>query len=894
LKKSIYKNLLALLLFALVSFVYFFPVLEGYSLKMSDISTFLGMSKEISDFRTLFGEEPLWTGAMFSGMPAFQISVNYAMNTINYLYKLVLAFPRPAEFIFAYALGFFILLRTLKVEYKISIFGALAFALSSYFIVIILAGHSSKAYAIAFMAPVLAGFILSYNGKVLQGIALAGIAMALELRANHIQVTYYLGFILLFYVIAELVKAYKNDTLPLFIRRSLALGVVMLLAIFANFGNLYNTIVYSKYSTRGPTELTIKADGSSNQDIVTSGLDKEYVTDWSYGIEESLTFIIPDAKGGATGSLSNDADAMKGVNPQARQFVSQNNRYWGNQRYTAGPVYLGIIIVFLFFLGLATIRSRFKWVMLGLGIFALALGWGKNFMWLTEFFLNYVPGYNKFRAVTIILVVVELVTPLLAILYLNRIFLTPAVLGSKFVFKGKDYGNKFYVVSGVFAFVLLLFYLSPDSFLEFFSKQEMDYFATQLSGDNSQMDRLIDALKETRINIFKADVLRSLAFFIVAFASILLYKTKTISNSALVYILGIFMVIDLWGVDKRYLNNDKSNGQYVHWEKKKDNDLDFLPSKADLTILNRELTINSENPGLSEKVESELAIAAKEKKELGKGLARLSLNEENDIRFRTLNFNSDFRVLNISVSTFNDASTSYFFKSIGGYHGAKLKSYQEMIEFEIQPEIQELVNRLQNGVPPHIAFENMNALNMLNTQYLIYNQNADPVENPSRLGPAWFVNEINWVTSADEEILAIKDTDPAKIAIIREDFLDLFTGINPTSNEDKDIRLKDYKPNRLVYEADVANSELAVFSEIFYPKGWKATIDGKESEIIRVNYILRGLIVPSGKHEIVFSFEPKGYVTANVISLVSSSLLLLFGLWVLAKLFSGKLQSRIE
>lgn len=893
-KKSIYKNLLAILVFSLVSFTYFYPVIEGYSLKMGDISSYRGMSKEIGDFRELFGEEPLWTNSMFGGMPAFQISVNYTMNAINYVYKFLMSFPRPAEFIFLYALGFYILLRTLKIEYRISIFGSLAFALSSYLIVILLAGHSSKAYAIAFMAPVLAGFILSYNGKVLQGMALAGIAMALELRANHVQVTYYLGFILLFYVIAEAIKAYKSNTLSLFIRRTLALSAVMLFALFSNFGNLYNTLVYSKYSTRGQTELTIKADGSSNEDVVTSGLDREYVTSWSYGIEESLTFLIPDAKGGATSIMSSDDDAMNKVNPQMRQFVGQNNRYWGNQQYVAGPIYLGIIIVFLFLLGLVSIRSRFKYVILGLGILALFLSWGKNMMWLTDLFLNYMPGYNKFRAVTIILVVVEFITPLLALLYLNRIFNTPSVLSNKFIYKGKEYGNKLYVVSGIMAAFFLVLYAVPSAFLDFFSKQEMDYFASQVNANNAQLDRMIDALKEARLSIFKSDLLRSFAFFIISFIALLLYKTKTISNSVLVYTLGLFMVVDLWGVDKRYLNNEKVKGQYVHWEKKKDKKIAFTPNKAQLTILNRELTPTSEHPGLLEKVESELAIAAKEKKAKGKGNARLSVDEENNIRFRTLNFNSDFRVLNISVSTFNDASTSYFFKSLGGYHGAKLKSYQEMIEFEIQPEIQELVSRLQNGVPPHIAFENMNALNMLNTQYLIYNQNADPVENPSRLGSAWFVDEIKWVPSADEEILAIKDNDPAVIAIVREDYLDQFTGINPTDNPEKKIELIDYKPNKLVYEAEVSNSEFAVFSEVFYPKGWKATIDGKESEIIRVNYILRGLIIPSGKHEIVFSFEPPGYATANVISLVSSSILILFGLWVIGRLFSGKLPGRIK
>jgi hypothetical protein len=891
LKKSIYQNLIAILIFALISFAYFYPVLFGFVLKMGDISNFKGMSKEIMDFRELYGSEPLWTNSMFSGMPAFQISVNYTLNLISYLYKFLLSFPRPAEFIFLYALGFYVLLRTLKLEYRLAIFGSVAFALSSYFIVIIMAGHSSKAYAIAFMAPVLAGFILTYNGKVLQGMALAGIAMALELRANHIQITYYLGFILLFYIIAELIRSYRNKLLPLFIRRTLALGAVMVFALLANFGNIYNTLVYSKYSTRGPSELTIKSDGSSNNDIKTTGLDRDYVTQWSYGIEESLTFIIPDAKGGATALLGNDEKAMKGVSPQMRQFVGQNNHYWGNQSITQGPVYLGIIIVFLFLLGLISIKSRFKWVMLALGLLALALSWGKNMMWFTDLFLNYIPGYNKFRAVTMILVIIEFVTPLLAVLYLNRIYRTPSVLSNKFKYQGKEFGNKFYIVSGVFAFGLFLLYLTPSTFLDFFSEREMSYFSAQLAEGNSQIQQFIDALKETRINIFKADALRSIAFFSVAFIILLLYKTKTIGQSALVYTLGLFIAVDLWFVDKRYLNNDKEKGQYTHWEKKKDTQFAFLPNEAELNILERELVLNTIHPDLNEKAESALALASEKKK---KNKSRLSTAEKNNILFRTLNFNTNFRVLNISASTFNESSTSYFFKSLGGYHGAKLKIYQELIEFEIQPEIQELINRLQNGVPPHIAFENMNALNMLNTQYLIYNPNAEPVENPNNLGSAWFVNDIKWVTTPDEAILSIKDLDVATTAIISDKYTSLFTGVNPTSNPEKKIVLKDYKPNELVYESEASNTEFGVFSEIYYPEGWTATIDGNLSEIIRVNYVLRGLIIPSGKHKIVFTFNPPTYTTANTISLISSTLLLLFGLWVLSKIFRGKLQGRVE
>ena len=854
---------------------------------MGDISHFKGMSKEIVDFRELTGEDPLWTNSMFGGMPAFQISVNYTLNLINYVYKFILGFPRPAEFLFLYALGFFILLRTLKVEYKISILGSVAFALSSYFIIIILAGHSSKAYAIALMAPVLAGFILTYKGKVLRGIALTGIAMALELRANHIQVTYYLGMIILFYVVAEFIRSYRSNTLSLFTKRSAALAAILLIAILTNFGNIYNTYVYSKYSTRGPSELSIKADGSSNEDINTKGLDPAYVTDWSYGIEETLTFIIPNAKGGATSAMANDPDALKGVNPQMRQFVGQNNHYWGNQRFTSGPVYLGIIIVFLFFLGMVSIRSRFKWVMFSLGFLALFLSWGKNMMWFTTFFLEYVPLYNKFRAVTIILIIIEFVTPLLAIIFLNRAFRTPTILDDKIKFNGNEYGNKFFFVSGSMAIVLIALYITPSTFLEFFSIKEMNDFLTKQIPDQA-----VNALKNARLTVFKADVLRSFAFFLIAFISLLLYKIKTISNSTLVYILGVFIIVDLWGVDKRYLNNDKQKGNYIHWEKSKEKEFAFTPTKSQLTLLERELLVNSEHPGLNEKIEYELASAKEKKRE--EGFSRLSIDEENDIRFKTLNLNSDFRVLNIGVSTFNDASTSYFFKSIGGYHGAKLRAYQEMIEFEIQPEIQELVGRLQNGVPPHIAFENMNALNMLNTKYLIFHPDYDPVENPNSLGPVWFVNSIKWVSSPDEEILSVKEADPGEVAIIQEKYSSLFTGINPTSNPDRNITLKEYNPNRLVYESELGNSELAVFSEIYYPKGWKATISGKESEIIRVNYILRGLIIPSGKHEIVFTFHPPGFTMANVVSLLSSSLLILFGLWVLIKMFKGNIRSRME
>ena len=894
-KKSFYRQIIAIGIFTAVAFIYFYPALLGYSLKMADISSWKGMAKEVGDYRALFGSEPLWTNSMFGGMPAFQISVTYAANLINYIYQALFIYPGPTHFFFIYALGFYILLLSLRIEYKIAIIGALAYALSSYFLIILEAGHTSKAAAIGYMAPVLAGFILTYRGKIWLGLVLSGLAMALELRSNHLQITYYLGFVLLAFVLAEFIRAYHDKNIRRFIRQSMALGIVLIVAILTNAGNLYNTLSYSKYTTRGPSELTIKADGTPNNEIKTNGLDRDYVTDWSYGKEESFSFIIPDVKGGATGSIGNDPALLKSIGASQREFVAKNNRYWGDQRFTSGPVYLGIIMFWLFLLGLFSLKSRYKWAILAVILLALFLSWGKNLMWFTDLFLNYMPGYNKFRAVTIILVIIEMLVPLLGLIYLNRLFFTSNVFLEKFKIGNKEIGSKFMVVSALLFLVLLFFFIAPDTFFTFFSDQEKTYFTGAINKNNAvQVQTMMDALKDVRISIFKADVLRSMGFLIVAFVVLVLYKTKTISSKVAIVGLGLLIIIDPWGVDKRYLNNEKSRGKYVKWEKKEKNKPAYIPSKADLSILNRELLFNSEKPELNELAQEAIKNKTEELRASGELKGKLSPVMENDVKFTTLGFNSDFRVLNISVSTFNDASTSFFFKSIGGYHGAKLKIYQELIEFELQPEIQELMTRLKSGVSPHLAFKDMTALNMLNAQYLIYNKDAEPIENPNVLGNAWFPEAIKWVETPDEELLAIKEMDPAKTAVIREKYRDLLPGFDINSNEENAIELMEYRPNNLIYVSNLKSTQLTVFSEIWYPDGWVARIDGKKADIIRVNYVLRGLVIPSGEHKVVFSFEPPGYQTANIVSFASSFLLILFGLWVAVKFYKRKLVASKE
>lgn len=892
-KKKLLQHGLAIFIFLAISFIYFYPTLQGYGLKMADISNWKGMAKEIQDYKTLYGENPLWTNSMFGGMPAFQIATDHTYNVINYIYLAFLLLPSAVKFLFVYALGFYILLCTLKVDFRVAVVGALAYALSSYFIIIIGAGHTSKAMAIGFIAPVVAGFILTYRGQIWRGLALAGLAMALELRANHVQITYYLGFILLAYGITEFIRAYQNKTLPVFIRRSVALILVLGLAILTSTSNLHNTYVYGKQSTRGPSQLTVRADGTSNQDLKTSGLDRDYITAWSYGKQESLTFIIPNAKGGATGQIGNDPAIMKGISRQDQSMVAQNNHYWGDQSFTSGPVYLGIIVFYLFILGLFTLKSRFRWTMLALFFFALFLSWGKNMMWFTNIFLDYLPGYNKFRAVTIILVIVEFVVPLLGFIYLNQVYQSNALFDERFKLGKKDIGLKFYVVSALFALVLIFLYLFPNLLLTFFSEQEMDYFSQALSGNNAdRVSASIEALKTARLNIFKSDVLRSLAFLIGAFVILTLYKVKTINRSLVIPLLGLLIVLDLWTVDKRYLNNEKSRGKYVGWEKTKTAEFAHQPTKAYLDILNRELSFNIEKPGLEKLAAS--AIEEETEALRAQGIkSKLSVRQINDIKFRTLNLNSDFRVLNIGLSTFNDASTSYFFKSIGGYHGAKLKIYQELIEFELQGEIQELINRLKNGVKPHLAFDDMSALNMLNTQYLVYSPEASPIENPNALGNAWFVETINWVDSPDEAIMSLRDFEPKKTAIIDQEYSTIIGDDRFLTSEQNQITQTDYKPNRLTYQANAVNQQLAVFSEIWYPEGWMANIDNKPAPIIRVNYVLRGLVIPPGEHAIEFVFKPQGFQVANITSLISGLLLVLFVFYAVFQEYRNcKLQSK--
>jgi hypothetical protein len=791
--KQFVPHLAVVLIFLVVIITYFSPLLEGKRLRQSDITHWKGMSKEITDFRAKTGEEALWTNSMFGGMPAYQISVEYKGNLIRYIDDIFkFGLPHPANLVFIYFIGFFILLMVMKVDPWLALAGALAFTFSSYLFIILEAGHNSKAHAIGYMAPVLAGILLTYRGKYLAGALLTALFLALELQANHLQITYYLALMVVLLGIFELITAIRTKQIPAFAKSTGLLFVAALLALSVNITNIWATWEYGKETIRGKSELT------SNAEIRTSGLDKDYATQWSYGVGETFSLLIPNAKGGATGSLGNNEKAMEKVDNMYAQSVAGQNQYWGDQPFTSGPVYIGAIMMFLFLLGMFILKGNLKWWVLSVTILSILLSWGKNFMPLTDFFLHYVPGYNKFRAVSMILVIAELAIPLLGILTLKEIVEKPEILRSK--------QKYFFTAFGLTGGLALILYLMPQVFFNFMSTMEVRAIAEQRqsleAAQLNQFDALIYNMELARVAIFKADAIRSFLFIAIAAALLWLYSRSKLNKWMIVAGMVVLVSADMIPVAHRYLNND-------NFVKKSIVNNPYQPTNADLIIMK--------------------------------------------------DVDPNFRVFNMTVSTFQDASTSYFHKSIGGYHGAKLRRYQELIDH-------------------HISKRNPQVLNMLNTKYIIgmgENRAPEVQINMDALGNAWFVNEAKMVSNADEEIDALTAFFPENTAVVDKRFASDLEGITFKPDSTASIELTEYQPNKLTYAFESQVDQLTVFSEIYYDKGWNAYLDGKKVPHFRADYVLRAMVVPAGKHEIEFRFEPKVFAVGEKVSFASSLLLIL-------------------
>lgn len=849
-KKSWLPNILAIILFAVIAIVYFYPTLEGFSLKQGDITNFKGMSKEILDFRKYYDSEPLWTNTMFGGMPAYQISTTY-ISGYRYLQDLLnLPFSRYAFLLFLAFTSFYYLLKTVKTDKYLSFLGALTYGLSTYNLLIIEAGHMSKMQTLAIVPLTLALLLRVYqnNKNINIYTFLFALLFGYQLYSNHIQMTYYFAFLFAGVVIHFGFKSYTSNLFKSFINRSLILGVACILALLANFGNLYNTKNFAKHTMRGDAIINIDKGNSDSKNITKSGLKKDYITQWSYGIGETYNLLVPNAKGNSRHLTGEFLETLKENSPQdynkAVQFYQQSRGqlfkgYWGNQPFTSGPNYIGAILVFLALLYIFLVKGSLKWSILIPTILALVLAWGKNLMWFTDLFIDYFPLYNKFRTVSSFLVVLNLTVPLMAILFLNKLI-------SDKEWREKNYKHILQVGGGLAGLILVIGFV-PFGF-DFLSERET---AMVSSLNNAELEGLMDQLVYFRKSVFRSDSLTVFIQVIISLVLILGFIKTKIKANWLVIILGAITVVNLWMVDKQYMNNEKVKGKYLSWEKQTPLNHSIQATQGDLDIFNKEKT-----PQILSEIESKTKSF---RKDHGR---RMTKQDKESITFSALGFNTNYRVLNLS-NPFNSAIVSYFHKSSGGYNPAKLRRYQDMIDFYISKEIS-----LVSAEP-----EKMNALNMLNTKY--YLQGGKLVlENPYAYGNAWFVETIKEVTTNNDEILEFKNINPAVTAIIHTEFKDAITSSNYTTTGNT-ISLTDYKPNKLTYNATCANKGLAVFSEVYYEDGWNAYIDGKQVDYVRANYILRALEVPKGKHTIEFKFEPKMYSLSNILNSIGFGIILL-------------------
>ncbi len=920
--RSLIPVLVALALFYALSLLYFSPVLEGKRLVQGDLKNWQGMAQEILEHRDATGEDPLWTGSMFSGMPAYQITVLWTGNFLRFADDAFHGFlPRPASFLFLYLLGMYILMRCMRVDPWLAIVGAVAFGFSSYFFVILEAGHNSKANAIGYMPMVLGATILLFRDKAWWGGALLALFLGLEIAMNHVQVTYYMGIVLLLFALAEAVGFVRAGRVGELVQRA-GIGVVaVVLALLCNFGSLWSTWEYGKYTTRGRSELTILPDGSAATSIRTDGLDRDYVTAWSYGKQESFTLLVPNTKGGASGSIIRSQEDLQAIkDPGFRSAVLKEyqsggyiNSYWGDQRFTSGPVYIGALVVLLMLLALARAEGPARWWVLGavpliavlmlvqspvvagllmlaylLGgmvlwrdglsyalfsglLLTLVLSWGRNYMPLTDFFLDMVPGYSKFRAVTIILIIVELAAPVLAIRYLDERLRAGAW--------DKATEKRDLLVGGGLVVLLLAFALMPTTFFQFISDAEQErYTAQAAAGGEAQVQAFVDDLRQLRVDVFRADVWRSLAFVLAGLALLWLHGRGRVGRAVVVGAMGLLVLVDLWVVDKRYVNNDKERGRYLSWEDERASRLPFKPTEADKAILQAEWS------PAADAIFQELLARTKAARADEKGRDRMvGKDEEELLRFAALRRAKEHRVLTLA-DPFNDSKVSYFHKSVGGYHGAKLKRYQELIEFQLSPAMQRVITALQTGTSIQ-AMDSLLAregvLNMLNTRHLIYSNERAPITNTNALGSAWFVDELRWMKNADEEITTLGAIDPSRTALVDERQRELVGSTQAVADPSASIELEQYATNELRYRSRSAQGGIAVLSAIWYGPDWQAYIDGKPAPHFRANYVLRGIALPAGEHELVFKLESRAHRTGQTVSMAASIAVLLLVLGAL-------------
>ena len=809
--KKILPDVIAVVIFALLSFAYFFPAnIEDRILFQHDTAAGAGAGQEAIEYYEETGERTRWTNSIFGGMPTYQIAPSYdstkPLQWVQKAYQLFL--PEYTCLTFILMLGFYILLRAFGMSVWLSTLGGMMWAFSSYFFILISAGHLWKFITLAFIPPTLAGMVLAYRGKMLLGGVLTALFVALQIMSNHVQMSYYFLFVILFMVVAYFVEAKKNGALPQFFKASAVLLVAGLVGVAVNLSNLYHTYTYSKETMRGKSELVQTGEAAKQ---TSSGLDRDYITQWSYGIGETWTLLVPNVKGGASVPLSQNETAMAKANPMYGSLYTQLTQYFGNQPMTAGPVYVGAFVLFLFVLGCFIVKGPMKWALFGATLFSIMLSWGKNFMPLTDFFIDFIPMYNKFRAVSSILVIAEFTIPLLAIMALKKVIDEPAILKREV----KAFGISLALTMGV----ALLLMVWPDmvggGFVPAQEAQMLQRAVNQQMIPASELSGILKNLSEMRAALVTSDAMRSVIIIAAGCLLLGLYVADKLRATLAVGAIALLCLVDMWAVNKRYLHDEQFVSRAIQTTT-------FKKSMADELIL-----------------------------------------QDTD---------ADYRVLNLASNTFNENNTAYWHKSVGGYHAAKLRRYQELIEQHIAPEMQVLYEEVAaaNGDMEQVDATKFNVLNMLNTRYFIFptgeRGQTVPILNPYAYGNAWFVDEVRYVKNANEEIDLLYSVMPDRTAVVDARFKQALHDVTTLQNDSaSSIALKSYKPNRLVFETENAHDGVAVFSEIYYPDGWQVTIDGKPVELARADYVLRALYIPAGKHTVEMHFDPVSlHVTESI------------------------------
>ncbi len=809
--KEYLPDLLVVIIFAVISFAYFFPAdVDGRILYRHDASAGRGAGQETAEYHERTGKVSRWTNATFSGMPTYQTAPSYkSVSVLNQAVKAYhLWLPENVWYVFAYLLGFYILLRAYDFRRALAVLGSVIWAFSSYFFIIIAAGHIWKVMALAYLPPLIAGIVLSYRGKYLWGFIVTAIFAAFEVDANHVQMTYYYLFIILFMIIAYLVDAVRKKTMKQFIKATAVCAAGALIGVLMNISNLYHTWQYAQESMRGKSELVKK--NAANQ--TNSGLDRDYITQWSYGVDETWTLLVPNTKGGASVPLAANTEAMKIADPNFMQIYQQLGQYWGEQPGTSGPVYVGAFVLMLFVLGLFIVKGPTKWALLAATVLSVLLSWGRNFMPFTNFFLDYIPMYSKFRTVASILVIAEFTIPLLAMMTLKKIVDEPDILTKKIKYV--------YISFGLTAGIALLFALMPTLFFsDFISSSEMQALK---SIPAEYLTPLLSNLRSIRESIFTADCWRSFWIIVIGTLCLFLYKMKKLRVEFMMIAITVLCLADMWQVNKRYLND----GMFVE-------------------------------------------------KSVREQAQPMTQTDRQILQDKAL----DYRVLNFASNTFNENETSFYHKSIGGYHAAKLRRYQELIDAYISPEMQKTMPAIAQA-GGDMTKVNGNSifpvLNMLNAKYFIVPLQSNQtvaIQNPYVYGNAWFVDKITYVKNANEELDGLGKLDLRHEAIADARFQSQL-GESKAQDSTSIVKITAYEPNQLTYDVRSVTGGIVVFSEIFYPE-WTATVDGKAVELGRVNYVLRALNVDKGHHTVVLTFDPKSVKQTETVAYLSYGVLLL-------------------